>query len=271
MPAVHVMLSLSDREEISRALAEGMTFKEIAALIGRDASVVSREVRRHGGRADYRAVAADAAAAVARQRPRVFAVERSAWLAVPGHWEGDLVIGKNGKTAVATLVERTSRFLILVPLTGRDSLSVGEAVIAATHGLPAQVRRSLTGDCGSEMARHADITATGLPVFFAHPHSPGERGSNENLNRIVREFFPKGASITSDPNYLTMVAAAENWSGLPITVATRRCLPSHRLLWRRQLCQAERRRNRPDRTARAVLLQYAKLWRGYPTVNWLDL
>ena len=302
MPAVRVMLRLSDREEISRALAEGMTFKEIAALIGRDASVVSREVRRHGGRADYRAVAADAAAAVARERPKVFAVERSArlreevtgrlragwspasiagrlpadypgdqtcrvsheaiyqWVyaqpvstlarelislrtgraarrggrrpppaprirepryiderpvevegrAVPGHWEGDLVIGKNGKTAVATLVERTSRFLILVPLTGRDSLSVGEAVIAATHGLPAQVRRSLTWDCGSEMARHADITATGLPVFFAHPHSPWERGSNENLNRIVREFFPKGVSITSDPNYLTMVAAEIN-------------------------------------------------------------
>ena len=75
---------------------------------------------------------------------------------VPGHWEGDLVIGKDGKTAVATLVERTSRFLILVPLTGRDSLTVGEAIIAATGGLPAQIRRSLTWDCGAEMARHAD-------------------------------------------------------------------------------------------------------------------
>ena len=96
------------------------------------------------------------------------------------------MIGKDGKTAVATLVERTSRFLILVPLTGRDSLTVGEAIIAATGGLPAQIRRSLTWDCGAEMARHATITATGLPVYFAHPHSPWERGSNENLNRIVR-------------------------------------------------------------------------------------
>src|SRR4030095_2297951 len=85
--------------------------------------------------------------------------------AVPGHWEGDLVIGKDGKTAVATLVERTSRFLILAPLTGRDSLAVATAVIAPTHGLPAQIRRSLTWDCGSEMARHATITATGLPVY----------------------------------------------------------------------------------------------------------
>jgi len=129
---------------------------------------------------------------------------------VPGHWEGDLVIGKDGKTAVATLVERTSRFLILVPLTGRDSLTVGEAIIAATGGLPAQIRRSLTWDCGAEMARHATITATGLPVFFAHPHSPWERGSNENLNRIVREYFPKGTAISSDPKYLAMVACDIN-------------------------------------------------------------
>jgi IS30 family transposase len=88
-----------------------------------------------------------------------------------------LVIGKNGKTAVATVVERTSRFLILVPLTGRNSLTVTDA----TDGLPAQIRRSLSWDCGAEMARHAAVTATGLPVFFAHPHSPWERGSNENL------------------------------------------------------------------------------------------
>ena len=130
--------------------------------------------------------------------------------AVPGHWEGDLVIGKDGKSAVATLVERTSRFLILVPLSGRDSLTVGEAVIAATGGLPTQIRRSLTWDCGAEMARHATITATGLPVYFAHPHSPWERGSNENLNRIVREFFPKGVTITSNPNHLATMASEIN-------------------------------------------------------------
>jgi IS30 family transposase len=130
--------------------------------------------------------------------------------AVPGHWEGDLVIGKNGRSAAATLVERTSRFLVLAPLTGRDSLTVGDAVIASTGGLPAEIRRSLTWDCGTEMARHADITATGLPVFFAHPHSPWERGTNENMNRIFREFFPKGVEITSDPNYLAMVASEIN-------------------------------------------------------------
>jgi IS30 family transposase len=121
-----------------------------------------------------------------------------------------LVIGKAGKTAVATLVERTSRFLILVPLTGRDSLSVSEAIIAAVGPLPATLKRSLTWDCGSEMALHKDVTATGLPVFFAHPHSPWERGSNENLNRIVREFLPKGVTIPSDPRYLAAIAAEIN-------------------------------------------------------------
>ncbi len=130
--------------------------------------------------------------------------------AVPGHCEGDLVIGKAGKTAVATLVERTSRFLILVPLTGRDSLSVSEAIIAAVGPLPATLKRSLTWDCGSEMALHKDVTATGLPVFFTHPHSPWERGSNENLNRIVREFLPKGVTILSDPRYLAAIAAEIN-------------------------------------------------------------
>ena len=172
---------------------------------------------RHGGPAPA-ARAADPGAGLHRRRPAE--VEGRA---VPGHWEGDLVIGKDGKTAVATLVERTSRFLILVPLTGRDSLTVGEAIIAATGGLPAQIRRSLTWDCGAEMARHATITATGLPVFFAHPHTPWERGSNENLNRIVREYFPKGVEITSDPKYLAMVACdindrprkIQNWKKRP--------------------------------------------------------
>ncbi|WP_285507277.1 IS30 family transposase, partial [Actinokineospora sp. NBRC 105648] len=130
--------------------------------------------------------------------------------AVPGHWEGDLVIGKGGTSAVATLVERTSRFLILVPLTGRDSLTVTQAVIAAVGDLPATVKRSSTWDCGSEMALHRDVTATGLPVYFAHPHSPWERGSNENLNRIVREYLPTGVEITSDPTYLAAIAAEIN-------------------------------------------------------------
>ncbi|WP_412102823.1 IS30 family transposase [Plantactinospora sp. KLBMP9567] len=129
---------------------------------------------------------------------------------VPGHWEGDLVIGKAGKTAVATLVERASRFVVLVPLTGRDALTVGDAVIAVAGTLPPRLARSLTWDCGAEMAEHARITAAGLPVYFARPHSPWQRGSNENANRILREYFPKDVPITSDPKYLAMVASEIN-------------------------------------------------------------
>jgi transposase, IS30 family len=299
---VRKMLTLSDREEISRGLAEGLEYKEIACGLDRDPSVVSREVGRHGGRTGYRAAAAEVTAAAGRLRPKKLAVERSPrlkaivtdllvegwspasiagrlpidyagdqacrvsheaiyqWIyatpvsalarelirlrtgrtarqggrrpppaprikdptyiddrpaevagrAVPGHWEGDLVIGKAGKTAVATLVERTSRFLVLVPLHGRDSLTVGRAVIAATSGLPEHMRASLTWDCGAEMAAHATVAKGSMPVYFAHPHSPWERGSNENLNRIVREYFPKGEPITSDPKYLAMVACDIN-------------------------------------------------------------
>lgn len=293
---------LSDREEISRGLAEGLQYKEIAARLDRDPSIISREVARHGGRSGYRAATADEQARAGRERPKKLAVERSPrlravvtgllrrgwspasiagrlpidyaddqacrvsheaiyqWIyatpvstlarelirlrtgrtarrggrrpapapriadpvyiderpdevdgrAVPGHWEGDLVIGKGGKTAVATLVERTSRFLVLVPLTGRDALTVGRGVIAATAGLPEHMRASLTWDCGAEMAAHATVTKGSMPVYFAHPHSPWERGSNENLNRIVREYFPKGVEITSDPKYLAMVACDIN-------------------------------------------------------------
>jgi len=129
---------------------------------------------------------------------------------VPGHWEGDLIIGKGGKFALGTLVERTSRFLVLVPLQGRDALTVGNAVIAATSGLPEHLRQSLTWDCGAEMAAHTTVTKGSMPVYFAHPHSPWERGSNENLNRIVREYFPKGVDITSDPTYLASVACDIN-------------------------------------------------------------
>ncbi|MGB7796576.1 MAG: IS30 family transposase [Pseudonocardiaceae bacterium] len=245
--------------------------------------MISREAARHGGRIDYRAAAADEAAGVARQRPKLFAVERSPrlravvcqqlrggwspasiagrlptdypddqacrvsheaiyqWVyaqpvstlarelislrtgrkarrggrrpapaprirepryiderpaeatdrALPGHWEADLVIGKDGRSAVATLVERTTRFLILVPLTGRDSLTVGDAVIAATGGLPAAIRRSLTWDCGTEMARHATITATGLPVFFAHPTPRGNAAATKTSTASSANSPPK--------------------------------------------------------------------------------
>ena len=113
--------------------------------------------------------------------------------AVPGHWEGDLILGGRS-SAIATLVERSSRFVILVSLPeGWPSQQVAQRLAAAMSRLPEQLRRSLTWDQGTEMAAHADFTvATDCPVFFCDPHSPWQRGSNENTNRLLRDYFPKG-------------------------------------------------------------------------------
>jgi IS30 family transposase len=128
--------------------------------------------------------------------------------AVPGHWEGDLVIGKGGKSAMGTLVERTSRFLVPVVLPdGHDAGSVRCAVFDAVKDLPAHLRGSLTWDQGTEMAQHAALTAQAdMPVYFAHAHSPWERGTNENTNGLIREYLPKGTPIPGDLHYLWAIA-----------------------------------------------------------------
>jgi IS30 family transposase len=102
--------------------------------------------------------------------------------AVPGHWEGDLLIGKDNRSAIGTLVERTTRYCLLVHLpNGYDALTVRDAMIPTIHTLPAALKRSLTWDRGTELARHAEITlATDLAIYFADPHAPWQRGSNEN-------------------------------------------------------------------------------------------
>ncbi|WP_395939851.1 IS30 family transposase [Arthrobacter sp. CAN_C5] len=127
---------------------------------------------------------------------------------VPGSWEGDLVVGKAGKTAVATLVERSSRFLIMLGLPeGKKAAGLADVLIDRVNDLPALMRGALTWDQGTEMARHAQLTvATDLPVYFAHPHSPWERGTNENTNRLIREYLPKGIEITSHQPYLDAIA-----------------------------------------------------------------
>ena len=284
-------LTLADREEISRGLAEGLSVRAIAVVIGRPASTVSREVARNGGSRRYRAHAADRAAWERGRRPkpcklavtprlraivedkladdwspqqvsrwlrRVFAdtpelqvshetiylslfvqprgalrkeltahlrskrtirrgktvtdrrhgkgqivgavhiSERPAEVedrAVPGHWEGDMLLG-SGFTQIATLVERTSRFTMLVTLPSRSTDDVVPAITRQIQTLPEQLRKTLTWDRGNEMAKHAQFTIdTGVQVYFCDPSSPWQRGTNENTNGLLRQYFPKRTSL----------------------------------------------------------------------------
>jgi IS30 family transposase len=285
-------LTLREREEISRGLAAGCSFGEIAGGMERAVSTVSREVKRNGGRAHYRASAADEAAWDRAQRSKECTLARqprlrrivaqklqlawspqqiAGWLkrrypedeslhvshetiyrslfvqsrgvlkkelmkhlrsqrlirrgktstakgqrrgqiveavsirerpaavedrAIPGHWEGDLIAGIRN-TRIATLVERQSRFVMLVKLERRDSQTVVSALIEQMQRLPDELRKSLTWDRGAEMARHKQLTiATDLTLYFCDPHSPWQRGSNENTNRLLRQYLPKQTDLS---------------------------------------------------------------------------
>jgi IS30 family transposase len=133
--------------------------------------------------------------------------------AIPGHWEGDLIIGAHGESAIGTLVERTTGFVMLLHLPGdRSAATVAAAMTEAVPKIPEVLRRSLTWDQGSEMALHTKITeATGLPIYFCDPHSPWQRGSNENTNGLLRQYFPKGTDLSfHGPGILDNVAAELN-------------------------------------------------------------
>jgi IS30 family transposase len=148
--------------------------------------------------------------------------------AVPGHWEGDLIIGL-GSSAIGTLVERTTRFTMLLhlprmerhgeprskdgpALAGHGAEAVRDAIASSIASLPEQLRRSLTWDQGAEMAQHVRLRVdTGLAIYFCDPHSPWQRGTNENTNGLLRQYFPKGTDLSKhSADDLAAVAAALN-------------------------------------------------------------
>ena len=285
------VLTVTEREEISRALVVGASYRAIGRQLRRAPSTVSREVRRHGGRAGYRAAVADARAWRRAERPKpgrlaqhaalrqVVAAKLAAdwspqqiagWLrvtypadpamqvshetiyrslfiqsrgvlkqelirhlrrrrtmrrpqhahathrhgqivdavsirerpaavadrAVPGHWEGDLLAGAR-QSHLATLVERHSRFVMLVRVSGKDTTSVVRALTRRVRTLPRALRASLTWDRGLELAAHKRFTlATDVQVYFCDPRSPWQRGSNENTNGLLRQYFPRGTDLS---------------------------------------------------------------------------
>jgi IS30 family transposase len=136
--------------------------------------------------------------------------------AVPGHWEGDLILGKNNKSAIGTLVERSSRYVMLLHLAdGRSATQVRDAMTAAIQTLPVSLRRTLTWDQGKEMAEHVQFSIdTGIDVYFCDPHSPWQRGSNENTNGLLRQYFPKGTDL-SVHDKAALQAAADSLNGRP--------------------------------------------------------
>jgi IS30 family transposase len=302
-----LVLTMAEREEISRGVVAGHSFRSIAAALGRAPSTVSREIRRNGGRHRYRASEADQAAWDRAHRPKTCKLagnralarivasklqlqwsprQIAGWLkrtyaddenyqvshetiyrslfiqargalkkellqhlrktramrrsphhtqktadhgriadavsirerpaevedrAVPGHWEGDLVFGSNN-SQIATLVERHTRYVMLAKVKSKDTETVINALIKQAHKLPRELYKSLTWDRGKEMADHKRFSLdTEINVYFCDPQQPWQRGSNENTNGLLRQYFPKGMDLSNvHQNRLNAVARRLN-------------------------------------------------------------
>lgn len=150
------------------------------------------------------------------RKPMVLISQRPASIedrAIPGHWEGDLICGTHNKSAIGTLVERTTRFTILLYLPhDHNALIVQQAIIRKMRNLPRFLRNSLTWGQGSELALHSQMSVSlDMDVYFCDPHSPWQRGTNENTNRLLRQYFPKGTDLSIYPeDYLDKVAEELN-------------------------------------------------------------
>lgn len=174
--AIYVLPRGGLKKEIEKALRTGRTFRKPHARTPKSKN--ARHIPDKVGIAD---------------RPAVIESRR-----FPGHWEGDLIMGKNNKSAIGTLVERTTRTTMLLHLpNGSGAVAVRDAMIEALASMPELMRGSVTWDQGFEMRAHAQITAaTKVPIYFADPHSPWQRGTNENTNGLLRQYFPKGTDLS---------------------------------------------------------------------------
>jgi IS30 family transposase len=198
-------------ETIYRALfvqGRGQLRRELTACL-RTGRAIRRPRRRVDGRADPDRRIPDKV--MISDRPA-----EAADRAVPGHWEGDLILGKNNRSAIGTLVERSTRFVMLLHLPGpADAIAVRDQIVATIGTLPEALRRSLTWDQGLEMRRHTEITiAADLPVYFCDPRSPWQRGSNENTNGLLRQYFPKGSDLSLH-SPADLAAVADSLNGRP--------------------------------------------------------
>jgi IS30 family transposase len=192
--AVYQAIYVQGRGELRRELAAALR--------------TGRAVRRPRRTGEHRSQRMTTPMVMISQRPAEVADR-----AVPGHWEGDLIIGKDGQSAIGTLVERTTRYTMLIHLPdGRTPAHLTPALIETINTLPAHLRRSLTWDQGTEMSWHHKITlAADLAVYFCDPHSPWQRGSNENTNGLLRQYFPKSTDLTvHSKEHLANVAAELN-------------------------------------------------------------